>query len=128
MFRVACALLCMVHFSFSMLQDEIRGLSTKPLISTISAHPSAYVPQLLHAVQNHLVISQLTTPSTQYVRTINTKTQERTYSARFLRDNTAWIPFIAEKSFYELIAKYQLVDRKPEDILKSCRLSTNHKS
>ncbi len=127
MYIFACALFCVVPCSYAMLQDEVRGLTTKPRIITLHAPAGSYVPQLMHAVQNNLVISQLTTQSTQYIRTFDPKTGKKTYCARYLSDNSAWDPFFAKKSFYELIAIHKLTDKSPEQILSSCNLAQKYK-
>lgn len=121
MFRFLFATLFIVHFSGAMLKDETWALRSKQRITTIDAVPTSYKPVLRHAIQNNAIISLLFTTSTQYTRIRKNNTE--TISARFLDDNTTWDTRAAEKSFYELIAKYQLEDKTSEEIMAACNHS-----
>lgn len=112
------------HYAFSMLQDEVRALSSKPSITEITGEPSkTFTPKLVHAVQNNVVITLLVTSSTEYTRTFDLNTKKQTYSARFYEDNSKWNALAAEKSFYELIAIHKLTDNTAEQIFSNCKKS-----
>lgn len=113
------------HYAFSMLQDEVRALSSKPFITEITGEPSkTFTPKLVHAVQNNVVITLLVTASTEYTRTFDLNTKTQTYSARFFKDNSKWNALAAEKSFYELIAIHKLNDKTTAQIMASCNRSS----
>lgn len=112
------------HYAFSMLQDEVRAVSSKPCITEITGKPSkTFMPKLVHAVQNNVVITLLVTSSTEYTRTFDLHTKTRAYSARFYKDNSQWNALAAEKSFYELIAIHKLNDETAEQIMARCNQS-----
>jgi hypothetical protein len=114
----------MSQYTFSMLQDEVRALSSKRYIAEITGKPSTtFTPKLVHAVQNNVIITLLVTSSTEYTRTFNLVTKRPAYSARFYEDNSKWNALAAEKSFYELIAIHKLNDETAEQIMARCNQS-----
>lgn len=109
------------HFSFAMIKEEVWGLNSKRRIIIIDTVPTSYKPILRHVIQNNVIISLLSTKATEYTRIRKHDTE--IFSARFLEDNTPWNAYAAEKSFYELLAKYQLEDKTSEQIIADCNLS-----
>lgn len=127
MLTLCFAIIFIAHSSFTLIKEETRYLSVSR-VTEIGILTSSCIPKLCHAIQNDCCVSLLTTSSTEFTRTCNPNTNENIYSARYTSDNTVWDTRAAEKAFYELIAKYKLHDKTPNEILTSCKLSGKTKS
>lgn len=124
MHKLAYGFLAITLFCTGMQNDMDPWLIPLSQLVHLNAVPFP-TPTLNHAVSNNSIISLARSYSVEITREYVTIADgyECTYSARMLPCNTPVNSPIAQTCYIELIAKHDLQDKTPEQILASCNLS-----